>query len=128
MWAQRNAARDPEEQTAGVRALFFHAILIGTLIPLVQNVLALFDRVFLDAGQLELSRAIFGHAQPWQDSVIAIVGNGLVAAYFWNVLREEWARLPDKSAFADVRRLYRYVWLLYGLLMTIFGAQQVLRF
>ncbi len=54
--------------------------------------------------------------------------NGVVAAYFWNVLRGEWPKLPSKESFADVRRLYRYVWVLYSLLMTIFGAQQVLRF
>ncbi len=128
LWAQRLAGRDPEEQIAGVRAFFFHAILISTLIPLAQNVLALLDRVFLDAGQLELSRAILGHAQPWQDSLIGIVMNGLVAAYFWSVLRSEWRRLPDAKAFADVRRLYRYAWLLYSLVMTVFGAQQVLSF
>ena len=128
LWAQRAAARDPEEQTAGLRALFFYAILISTLIPLVQNVLALIDRLFLDATQLDIGRAIFGHAQPWPDSVIAIVMNGLAAAYFWNVLRGEWPNLPDSKSFADVRRLYRYVWLLYSLLMTIFGAQQVLSF
>ncbi|HEX9117688.1 MAG TPA: DUF5671 domain-containing protein [Anaerolineae bacterium] len=128
LWAQRLAGRDPEEQTAGVRAFFFYAILISTLIPLAQNVLALIDRVFLDAGQLELRRAIFGHSQPWQDSLIGIVMNGLVAAYFWNVLRSEWPRLPDAKTFGDVRRLYRYAWLLYSLIMTIFGAQQVLSF
>ena len=27
-----------------------------------------------------------------------------------------------------MRRLYRYIWMLYGLLMTVMGAQQVLRF
>ena len=128
LWAQRLAGRDPEEQIAGVRAFFFYAILISTLIPLAQNVLALIDRVFLDAGQLELGRAILGHAQPWQDSLIGIVMNGLVAAYFWNVLRGEWPRLPDVKTFADVRRLYRYAWLLYSLVMTILGAQQVLSF
>src|SRR5512142_997972 len=37
LWAQRNAARDPEEQVAGLRAVFFYGILIGTLIPFVQN-------------------------------------------------------------------------------------------
>src|SRR5512142_2712370 len=128
LWAQRSASRDPEEQTAGLRALFFYAILISTLIPLVQNVLALIDRVFLGAGQLDYGRAIFGHSQPWQDSMIGILMNGIVAAYFWYVLQGEWPRLPDRKTFADVRRLYRYVWLLYSLIMTIFGAQQVLRF
>jgi hypothetical protein len=128
LWAPRAAARDPEEQTAGLRAVFFYGILIGTLIPLVQNLLGLIDRVFLDTSRLDLSRAILGHAQPWPDSLIAIVMNGVVAAYFWNVLRGEWPKLPSTGSFADVRRLYRYVWLLYSLLMTIFGAQQVLHF
>ena len=128
LWAQRAAKRDTEEQTAALRAVFFYAVLLSTLIPLAQNILALIDRVFLDAGQLELSRAILGHAQPWEDSLIAILMNGLVAAYFWNVLRGEWPVLADKGNFADVRRLYRYIWLLYSLLMTIFGTQQVLHF
>jgi uncharacterized protein DUF5671 len=128
LWAQRAARRDPEEQTAALRAVFFYAVLLSTLIPLAQNILALIDRVFLDASQLDLSRAILGHAQPWEDSLIAILMNGLVAAYFWNVLRGEWLVLADKGNFADVRRLYRYIWLLYSLLMTIFGAQQVLHF
>ena len=54
--------------------------------------------------------------------------NGVVAAYFWNVLRGEWATLTNKENFLDVRRLYRYIWMLYGLLMVVFGAQQILRF
>jgi len=62
------------------------------------------------------------------DNLIAIIMNGIVAAYFWNVLRSDWAALTDKENFSDVRRLYRYIWMLYGLLMTVFGAQQVLRF
>lgn len=136
LWAQRAAARDEEERTAGLRATFLYGILVATLIPLVQNVLALIDRLFIDSLALDTSRAIFGHSQPWPDSLIAIVMNGLAAAYFWNVVpkvprsagRGEWSTLPDKERFSDVRRLYGYIWVLYSLLMTIFGAQQVLRF
>jgi hypothetical protein len=54
--------------------------------------------------------------------------NGIVAAYFWNILRGEWTTLRDRENFTEVRRLYRYLWMLYGLLMTVFGAQQILRF
>ena len=35
---------------------------------------------------------------------------------------------PTSKPTADVRRLYRYLWLLYGLLMVVFGAQQILRY
>ncbi len=66
--------------------------------------------------------------QTLADNLIAIFMNGIVAAYFWNVLRGEWATLTNKENFLDVRRLYRYIWMLYGLLMVVFGAQQILRF
>jgi hypothetical protein len=129
LWAQRASARDDEEKTASLRAVFFYAILIATLIPVVQNVLSFIDRSFVQLAGLEVSRAFRAFSeQTLADNLIAIVMNGVVAAYFWNILRNEWATLPDKENFADVRRLYRYNWMLYGLLMTVYGAQQILRF
>lgn len=128
LWAQRASGRDNEEKTASLRAIFFYAILLGTLIPIVQNLLALIDRTLINVVRLEASRAILGGSQTWPDNLIAILMNGLVAAYFWNVLRGEWRTLPDHENFGDVRRLYRYIWMLYSLLMVIFGAQQILHF
>ena len=127
LWAQRLAAGDDEERSAALRAVFFYGILLGTLIPLLQNLLALVNRTLLGIARLEPARAIFGPTQTAPDNLIAIAINGLVALYFWNVLRTQWS-LPSRENFADVRRLYRYIWLIYGLLMTIFGAQQILRF
>jgi hypothetical protein len=128
LWVQRSSAREEEERTASLRAVFFYALLVGTLIPVVQNLLALINRIFIDAVKLDASRAILGGSQTWSDNLIAILMNGVVAAYFWDVLRREWKSLPGKENFADVRRLYRYIWVLYGLSMTVFGAQQTLRF
>jgi hypothetical protein len=132
LWAQRASAREEEEKTATLRAVFFYAILLATLIPIVQNLLSFIDRAFIQGVGLEIGRA-FGafREQTLADNLIAIIMNGIVAAYFWNILRGEWATLPDPASrenFTEVRRLYRYVWMLYGLLMTVFGAQQVLRF
>jgi uncharacterized protein DUF5671 len=128
LWAQRLAASDDEERTASLRAIFFYGILIGTLIPLVQNLLALLNRALLTVARLQPGRAILGPNGTAADNLIAIVINGLVALYFWSLLRREWATLPSRDNFADVRRLYRYVWMIYGVLMTIFGAQQILRY
>ena len=128
LWAQRVSARDEEEKTASLRAVFLYAILLGTLIPVVQNVLAFINRSMLDVARLDRFRALLGGSQTLSDNLIAVVMNGIVAAYFWSVLRGEWKTLPDKKNFSDVRRLYRYIWMLYGLLMTVFGAQQILRF
>ena len=125
-WAQRASAKDDEEKTASVRAIFFYGILLGTLIPAVQNLLALIDRIFLNAANLYTYRAIVGGSQTWVDNLIAIVINLLLAAYFWNILKVEWRTLPETENFAEIRRLYRFIWMLYGLLMIIFGAQQAL--
>jgi hypothetical protein len=128
LWAQRLAASDEEERSAGLRAVFFHGMLLGTLIPLLQNLLALVNRTLLGVLRLEPGRAIFGPTQTAPDNLIAIAINGLVALYFWRLLRAEWPSLPSRENFVDAGRLYRYVWVIYGLLMTIFGAQQIVRF
>jgi len=128
LWAQRASAREEEEKTATLRAVFLYGILIGTLIPVVQNTLAIINRSFLDVARLEYYRAYLGGYQTFSDNFIAILMNIIVAAYFWNVLGGEWKALPDKQNFSEVRRLYRYIWMLYGLLMAVIGMQQVLRF
>src|SRR5215207_4102776 len=123
LWAQRAAARDEEEKTATLRAVFFYAILLATLIPVVQNLLSFIDRALIQSAGLGVERSFSAfREQTLADNLIAIVMNGIVAAYFWNILRGEWATLIDKENFAEVRRLYRYLWMLYGLLMTVFGA------
>jgi hypothetical protein len=134
LWTQRVSGRDSEERVAALRAIFFYSVLIATLIPAVQNTLAYLNRTFIEVARLENYRAIFGGQQTLADNLIAVLINGVVAAYFWNTLQGVWRSLVDPASgagqenFTAVRRLYRYVWVLYGLLMVIFGAQQVLRF
>lgn len=129
LWAQRASARDEEEKTATLRAVFFYAILLATLIPVAQNLLSFIDRALVQGAGLGVGRAFSAFRnQTLADNLVAIVMNGVVAAYFWNALHGEWNTLPDKENFKEVRRLYRYIWMLYGLLMTVFGAQQILRY
>jgi len=129
LWAQRASAREAEEKSASLRAVFLYAILLGTLIPVVQNTLSFIDRSLVQTTGLGVERAFSAFRyQTIADNFIAILMNLIVAAYFWNILRGEWVTLQDKENFSEVRRLYRYIWMLYGLLMTVFGAQLVLRF
>src|SRR5574338_905727 len=57
-WAQNAASRDAEEKTASLRAVFLYAALLGTLIPAVQNLLALINRLLLGAASLSPERAL----------------------------------------------------------------------
>lgn len=127
-WAQNAASKDSEEHSASVRAVFLYGILLGTLIPVVQNLLALVNRTILSTTHLSAYRAVVGGYQTWLDNLIAIIINLLIAAYFWNVLRSNWRNLTEPENFAEIRRLYRFVWVLYGLLMAVYGVQQAITY
>jgi hypothetical protein len=128
LWTQRAAERDEEERTAGSRAVFLYAALFATLVPAVHNLLAVVNRSLLTTSSMHPERALFGPLQSGTDNLVAILMNLLMGAYFWSVLRREWREVTDKANLEDVRRLYRHVWVLYGLLMVIFGSQQILRY
>ncbi len=128
LWAQRVSAKEEEEKSATLRAVFLYGILLATLIPAAQNVLAIINRALLGAARLSAARAVFGGTQTWSDNLIALAVNALIAAYFWNVLQSEWKTLTEKENFVEVRRLARFLWSLYGLTFVVFGMQQALRY
>ncbi len=126
--AQSLARRDEEERAASTRALFLYGVLIATLFPCVQNVLALLMRLLLTLTQLSPQLAWIGGRQNWSDNLIALAMNAPIAAYFWTVLQADWKAVSATRMFADMRRLSRYVWMLYGLILLIIGVQHLLRF
>jgi Domain of unknown function (DUF5671) len=126
--SQRDAVRDPDEHASGVRTVFLYAALLGTLIPIVQNFLALANRTLLGTAHMDVRLAFIGGAQTWTDNLLAMLMNALVAAYFITVTRRDWTGSQPKESLTFVRRIYRYIWLLYGLIMVVAGTQQTLRF
>jgi hypothetical protein len=126
--AERFARQDADERASGVRAVFLYGVLLGTLIPIVQNFVSLLDRLVLQAASLSPYQAMFGPNQTWTDNLIAVVMNAIVAAYFITVLRADWQVITPKDTFINVRRLYRHVWLIYSLGLVIVSVQQLLRF
>lgn len=128
LMAQRFTRQEMDERASGIRAAFLYGVLLGTLIPVVQNILALVNRPVLTSLRMESSRALIGSTQTWSDNLIAIVMNLLVAAYFLYILRNDWKVIQPREAFANLRRIYRWFWALYGLALTVIGLEQLLRF
>jgi hypothetical protein len=126
--AQRQALKDAEEQSSRVRAVYLYGALLATLIPAVQNLLALLNRGILALLGAPVEGAILGGYQTVSDNLIAIVLNVLFAAYLYSVLRADWKAGPRGEAFPEVRRIYRYVWMLYGLVFLVFGVWQIVKF
>lgn len=124
--AQKNAREDEDERASYIRAVFLYGALLFTLIPVSQNILTLVNRILFSIFDVSRSNAMFGYGQTWSDNLIAIVMNGLIAAYVFSVLRKDWAEQPVGNPLKETRRLYRYIWVLYGLVMMVFGFQQTL--
>jgi hypothetical protein len=125
---QRDARREMDEHGSGIRAFFLYAALLSTLIPVLQNLVAIINRLFLDAGHLSRLAAAFGGQQSWSDNLIALLLNTLIAFYFVSVLHRDWRQITVKESFTVVRRIARYIWVLYGLGLTVAGVQQILTF
>ena len=126
--AQRDSRREMDEHASGIRAFFLYAVLLSTLIPAIQSFLAVINRLFLDANHLSRLAAVVGGQQTWSDNLIALLMNALIASYFVTILRTDWKRITLKETFTNVRRISRYLWVLYGLLLTVAGVQQILLF
>jgi hypothetical protein len=126
--AQRNAAQDEEEHSSAVRAVFLYGVLLATFLPSVQNIWALLNRLLLQAFGLATDLAMLGGSQSPADNIIAILMNGMVVVYFLTVVRRDWKTIKTPDMLADVRRLYRYLWVIYALGLLITGIYQILSF
>ena len=130
--AQREVRRSPAERAARTRAVFLYGLLLATLIPTMQNGLALLDRELIVAFGGEATQAVLGSGQTQLDNLVAILVNGVAAVTFFLVLRRDWETSEAENlhgqAFSDTRRLYRYLWIVYSLAYLVFGAQQIVLF
>lgn len=126
--AQRSARGDEDEHASAVRAVFLYGALLATLLPIVQNIWALLNRSLMQAFTLPTSQAILGGGQNPADNLIAILMNGVVAAYFIHITRQDWQTISMPDMLSDVRRLYRYLWVTYALGLLVTGIYQILSF
>ena len=126
--AQNSAYQDLEERSSRVRAFFLYGTLLATLVPVVQNVLALVNRMLIGFFGVSSQLALLGGGQTTVDNLIAMAANGIMAGYIFSILMSDWAASPLGDAFAEVRRMYRYAWLIYSLAIVILGVQQTLEF
>ncbi|HPO57690.1 MAG TPA: DUF5671 domain-containing protein [Anaerolineaceae bacterium] len=130
---QRDAAREEEERASWIRAIFLYGVRLALLIPMVQSLLGLVNRFFVQvvmglSGPAPAGAVYIGGNQTWADNLIALVVLAVFWAYFDRVLRASWQAAGDRNALAEVRVLYRYAWMLYTLALVLIGAVQTLRF
>ncbi|MGB9640054.1 MAG: DUF5671 domain-containing protein [Anaerolineales bacterium] len=138
-WAQRSATNQLEEALSWVRVLFFYFVMAFLLIPIIQNSLAFLSRTGMVVFGVDAWHALVGGRQTVTDNAIAVLVNMLAVLYFYPLLKKNWqaeevansgqakiSSLPN--CFFDIRRLYRYLWLVYSLAISAFGVQQLILF
>jgi hypothetical protein len=125
---QKDANNSEEEKSSVIRAIFLYGVLLSTLIPVVQNFMALLNRLLNQGSRIELGRALIGGNQTAGDNLIAIVVNLIMAVYFFRILRNDWLTNPDHTNLTNLQRLYRYLWTIYSLSLTVIGVQMVVKF
>lgn len=128
IFVQRSVAKDTDERSSRIRAIFLYLVLLVTIIPIAQNILTFLDHTFLQTLGLNPQQAMFGGDQNWSDNLVAILANAIAVFYFYRILQKDWQSGVEGEAFTETRRLYRYIWLLYGLALVVFGLQQLVQF
>ena len=123
---QKDAQHEEEEQTSLIRAVFLYGVRLAVLIPVFQNLLAIVNRSLLSLLGISPNLALIGSDQTLYDNLIAILINLLAWFYFGKILQKESA--SPHLELVETRRVYRAVWILYGLILTLAGMHQVLRF
>lgn len=125
---QRDALRDDEEASSRIRALYLYATPLATGIPIIYAFLAIINRLIVRAMGLPVTAASLGGAQTNLDNLLAITANLIVLIYFWRVLQQDWKMISNRENLLDFRRLHRYIWMVFGVGLLIFGVQQILRY
>jgi hypothetical protein len=125
-FVQREAATDNEERFSGVRALFLYTAWISLAVPVVHSLLSIVLRLLAILFEVSRTAVAIGGNQSWTDNIIAILVNVVLASYIYSVLKQDWQVNPSEEAFPIVRRLNRYLWVIYGLGLTYAGVVQIL--
>lgn len=127
-WIQRGVSQEEDERQSLLRAGALYGFFLATLIPAAQNALAMVNRAMLQSETSLVCRPLIGGDQTWTDNLIAIGLNLLLAGYFFLVLQKDWCNLTETRQSANARRLFRYLMVIYGLVLTLIGLNQVLHF
>jgi len=126
---QREALGNPFERASQFRAVFLYTVLTAALIPILYGFLALLNRAFASLLGTQVDAAWFDTGQSALDYWLAIFVNAAVLAYFWFVLRIDWQASSvskDELALPEIRRLYRYFWMVVGLTLFVTGIYHLL--
>jgi hypothetical protein len=125
---QRDALMDSVERSSRVRAVFLYTVLGGQIGPIIFAILALLVRGLVVLLGQPASRAWFGGDQNPVDNILAVLVNAVALFFFWRIAQADWRADSPDNFLPEARRLYRYIWVVTGLVITIGGVYNLIRY
>lgn len=125
---QRDAVKDTEERSSRLREIFLYGVFLASLIPIAQNIVALINRPLLGLFELDNTFAFLGSQQTIPDNLVAILVLGVTFFYFYRIVQVEWIANTPGNDLQGTRRLFRYIWMLYSLVLLVIGTNSILQF
>jgi len=123
---RKDLLKDNEEHQTVLRAVFNYGLMLATLIPMITNLHVILRRPLYDWLQVYPSFRNFLAGQTFSENLIAILANLLVFYFAFRLLKIDWHAYPASPNLENIRRLFRYLWFLIGLVSLVVGLQQIL--
>jgi hypothetical protein len=130
VWAERLAARDPEERASLLRRLYLYGMLALFTAPLATNVFGVVRATFDLALGVPAGSGSFGAPEgvgAFIHPSIAILILAVLWAYHWRVIAADSAVVPATASAATVHRLYVLGFSAAGLIAMTSGAVTLIR-
>jgi hypothetical protein len=123
---QHDYQQDPEEKSSIIRAIFFYALRLATLIPVYISSVILLRCFFMGFMASQSAYQSYLSTHKPLDSLTNIVLNVLVWIGTEVLLRMEWKKETQPDSLHILRRIYRYVWMILGIGTLVSGIQLIL--
>lgn len=131
LWAQRLAARDPEERAATLRRFYLYltlAIFLGATAGTTYELLANLSALVFGVVRINFEYSPAGTTTTEVlRNLIGMAGFGLFWFYHWRIIRADSVAAPEVETSAVVRRLYVLGMSAVGVNMTTLGVVHVMR-
>ena len=130
LWAQRLAARDPDERASALRRLYLYGMLAGFLGPFIANayhLAAWFLETPLGVRQPGVLTRELATGESAARSVAAMGALALLWLYHERIVRADARAVPESGAAGGVRRLYVLGFSAAGLTLTAVAVTDILR-
>ena len=127
-WLIKRQAVNEEERFSRTRATFQYVAAFSFSVPVVQNLLACLGRGMATLINLRPMTEIIGGDQTWPENLIAILLSALAAWLVFRKISVDWQAQPKGDSYAEMRRVWRYAWLVYGVGISFFGASELVQY